>query len=405
MRVAVVGGGAAGFFGALSAAKHFPKSKITIFESTNEPLDKVRISGGGRCNVTHNCMVPSELVKNYPRGYKELLGPFYTFQPKDTINWFAERGVKLKAEKDGRMFPITDSSSTIIDCLINAVEDADITLRLNTLVKKITRETSSFTIELHEAPSETLDKVLITTGSSHQGYRFAQSLGHTIVPCVPSLFTFKISDLRLNDLSGISFEQVHLTLSDGGTKLLEQRGPMLVTHWGLSGPAILKLSAWGARMLHERKYHADLFVNFIPDNTSEEVLQRMRMFKDQHGRKRVMTDSPFDLPKRFWGRIVDYVEIPETCLWSAIKKEQLAALCEQLTHAKFAVIGKGIFKEEFVTCGGVPLNEVDFRTMQSKICPGLYFAGEVLDIDGITGGFNFQSAWTTGWIAGKSIGL
>lgn len=409
MRIAVIGGGAAGFFGAISAAQHNPKAKITIFESTDQPLDKVRISGGGRCNVTHNCMMPPELVKGYPRGYKELLGPFNTFGPKNTIVWFTERGVKLKAEKDGRMFPVTDSSSTIIDCLMKAAADAGIQLRLNTLVKKITQETNEksqpiFTLELHETKSETFDRVLIATGSGHQGYRFAQSLGHTIVTCVPSLFTFKISDLRLNDLSGNTFEQVHLTLSDKGTKLLEQRGPMLVTHWGLSGPAVLKLSAWGARMLHERKYHADLFVNFVPDSSQEDVLQRMRTFKDQHGRKRVMNDSPFDLPKRFWSRIVDYVEIPEVCLWSAIKKEQLAALCEQLTQAKFAIIGKGIFKEEFVTCGGVALNEVDFRTMQSKVCPGLYLAGEVLDIDGITGGFNFQSAWTTGWIAGKSIG-
>ena len=408
MRIGIIGGGPGGFFGAISAAQANPKAQITILEATQQPLEKVLLSGGGRCNVTHSCFEPSELVRNYPRGSKELLGPFNSFQPRNTVGWFNKQGVRLKTEEDGRIFPVTDNSSTIVDCLLNAAREAGITIKLASRVKQITREQTSkskavFVVELIEGAIEKFDRVLIATGSSHQGYAFAASLGHTIVPPVPSLFTFKIADATLRELSGISFEDVELTLFDKATKLLVQRGPMLITHWGLSGPAVLKLSAWGARLLHERHYKADLRINFFPDIPRDEVVKQLRTYKDAHGKRRIVTECPFELPKRYWNRIMQSAKIPDDLIWSYITKEQLAAICTEVSSAPFAVSGKGIFKEEFVTCGGVALNEVDFRTMQSKPCQGLYFAGEILDIDGITGGFNFQSAWTTGWIAGLNI--
>jgi len=410
MRIGIIGGGPAGFFGAIFAAKSNPKAQITILEATQQPLEKVLLSGGGRCNVTHSCFEPSELVRNYPRGFKELIGPFNSFQPRNTVGWFNKQGVRLKTEEDGRIFPVTDSSSTIVDCLLQAARDAGITIKLASRVQQITCEQTSksravFVVELIEGAIEKYDRVLIATGSSHQGHNFAASLGHTIVPPVPSLFTFKIADTSLRELSGISFEDVQLTLYDKEIKLLTQRGPMLITHWGLSGPAVLKLSAWGARLLHERHYHADLRINFFPDISRDEVVKQLRTYKDAHGRRRIVTECPFELPKRYWNRIMQCATIPDDLIWSHITKEQLASICTEVSSAPFAVSGKGIFKEEFVTCGGVALNEVDFRTMQSKVCPGLFFAGEVLDIDGITGGFNFQSAWTTGWIAGQKMGL
>lgn len=408
VRIAVIGGGPAGFFGAISAAEHNPGAEIVIFEATHKPLDKVRISGGGRCNVTHNCTDPALLVRNYPRGYKELIGPFNRFQPKDTIAWFTRHGVQLKAEADGRMFPVTDDSATIVNCLLRAAHDRGIKPRLAARIKHIRQKNDQkpspvFSVTLMDASANDFERVLLATGNSPQGYRLAEALGHTIVPPVPSLYTFKIDDARLRGLSGISFDDVHLALCDKGAALLEQRGPILITHWGLSGPAVLKLSAWGARLLHERHYHAELLINFVPNLSRGEVERLLREQKERHGRRRVAGDSPFGLPKSYWSRMVNAAGISDPLIWSYLTKEQLVALCRELTEARFAIAGKGIFKEEFVTCGGVALDEIDFRTMQSKRCSGAYFAGEVLDIDGITGGFNFQSAWTTGWIAGESM--
>jgi predicted Rossmann fold flavoprotein len=409
MRIGIIGGGPAGFFGAIFGAKANPKAQITILEATQQPLEKVLLSGGGRCNVTHSCFDPKELVSNYPRGYKELIGPFNSFQPRDTMEWFNKHGVKLKTESDGRIFPVSDSSSTIVDCLLNTARELGITLKLAERVKQITQKQSessqaSFAVESFHGTVAQFDRVLLATGSSHQGYRFAESLGHTIVPPVPSLFTFKIADTALRELSGMSFESVELTLFDKATKLLEQRGPLLITHWGLSGPAVLKLSAWGARLLHERHYHADLLINFFPDTPRDEIVQLLRKYKETHGKRRLITECPFTLPKRYWSFILQRTAIPDELIWSYLTKDQLAAICTEVNSARFVVSGKGIFKEEFVTCGGVALNEVDFRTMQSKVRSGLFFAGEILDIDGITGGFNFQSCWTTGWIAGQKMG-
>lgn len=408
MRIAVAGGGAAGFFGAISAATRNPTAEIILLEATHQPLNKVRISGGGRCNVTYHCFDPLELAQGYPRGSKELLGPFSRFQPRDTMNWFEKQGVRLKTEEDRRVFPVTDQSSTVVDCLLNTARKLGVQIRLGARVKSIQqlvieKNTPQFEIESHNGARERFDRVLLTTGNSPQGHRLAEALGHNIVPCVPSLFTFKISDSRLEGLTGISFEKVKLTLTDSEGNELEQTGPLLITHWGLSGPAVLKLSAWGARMLHQSHYQAELVVNLLPDFSSEEIYRKLVEYKEQNSRKQISTEPAFSIPSRYWSRIVPFVGIPEETTWANLTKEAMSSLLSELTCGCFAVSGKGIFKEEFVTCGGVNLKEVDFKNMQSKVSPGLYLAGEILDIDGITGGFNFQSAWTTGWIAGMSM--
>lgn len=408
MRIAIVGGGAAGYFGALAAARGNPSAHIDLFEAARQPLQKVRISGGGRCNVTHHCYDPRELVKGYPRGARELLGPFTRFGPRETVDWFEQHGVRLKAEGDGRMFPVTDQSSTVVDCLTRAAGEAGIHLRLGQNVKSVAAPTPSakeFEIALSDGSRERYDRVLLATGGSPQGYRLAASLGHAIVPCVPSLFTFNVTDPRLEALSGISFDKVALTLSDGRSKPLRQTGPMLVTHWGLSGPAVLKLSAWGARLLANTRYQASLTVNFLPDLPTARVREELIGFKTTRARKRVHTDRQFSMPSRYWARLVQHAGIAADTAWSNVSNQALTGLITELTTARFAVTGKGVFKDEFVTSGGVTLSEVDFRSMESKLVSGLHFAGEILDIDGITGGFNFQSAWTTGWLAGNACGL
>jgi predicted Rossmann fold flavoprotein len=408
VRIAVAGGGAAGFFGAISAATHHPSAKIVLFEATHKPLNKVRISGGGRCNVTHHCFDPVELAKGYPRGNKELLGPFHRFQASDTVAWFEKQGVRLKTEEDGRMFPITDRSSTVVDCLLKLARELGVQVRLGARVKSIratapSKESSRFEIELQDGLCEHYYRLLLATGSSPHGLRLAEALGHSIVPCVPSLFTFKVSDSRLAGLAGISFEKVKLTLKDNDGNQLEQTGDLLITHWGLSGPAVLKLSARGARTLQQSNYQAELVVNLLPNLSTEQLYQELLAHKEENSRKRVQKEPVLKVPGRYWSRIAQYVGIAGETIWANITNDAINALVSELSGGRFAVSGKGIFKEEFVTCGGVSLKEVDFKTMQSKLCPGLYFAGEILDIDGITGGFNFQSAWTTGWIAGLSI--
>jgi len=368
----------------------------------------VLISGGGRCNVTYHCFDPAELARNYPRGNKELLGPFNRFQPSDTVAWFEKQGVRLKVEQDGRMFPVTNQSSTVVDCLLNAARASGVQVRLGARVKSIqaavaAKDAPQFEIELQDGVRQRYDRLLLATGSSPHGHRLAETLGHTIVPCVPSLFTFKVTDSRLDGLAGISFENVKLTLTDNDKNQLEQTGGLLITHWGLSGPAVLKLSAWGARMLQRSNYKAELLINLLPDYSADHLYRELLAYKEQNSRKRVQKEPVFPVPGRYWSRIVQFVGIAEETTWTNVSKGALTALVSELSGGRFADSGKGIFKEEFVTCGGVNLKEVDFKTMQSKLSPGLYFAGEVLDIDGITGGFNFQSAWTTGWIAGSSI--
>jgi predicted Rossmann fold flavoprotein len=425
IRVVVVGGGAAGFFAAIACAEKLGAGgEVTIFEATAHPLAKVRVSGGGRCNVTHACFEPRELVKRYPRGGRELLGAFHRWQPRDTVGWFAERGVETKTEEDGRMFPVTDDSATIVECLTRAAESAGVRIVTSMGVRKAEAtgrkepklgtdeherdksptgtSSSTFWVTLTDGSEMRCEKLLLATGGnrSSAGFVIAQALGHTIEPLVPSLFTFHIDDARLIGLSGVAVENAVAAVS--GTKLREN-GPLLITHWGLSGPAILKLSAWGARELAARNYEFPLTINFAPSHTRETLIRELMSVREKNPRKQIATWSPLPMPQRLWERLVTSSGIAATVPWTGIANAALMNLATQITGAEFKVVGKSLFKEEFVTCGGVRLSEVDFRTMESRVCPGLHFAGEVLDIDGVTGGFNFQSAWTTGMIAGSAM--
>ena len=403
LKVVVIGGGAAGFFGAI-AVTNIPHVNVTLLEAGSQPLSKVRISGGGRCNVTHHCFEPDRLVLNYPRGGKALRGAFSRFQPLDTVEWFQSRGVKLKTEADGRMFPVTDSSETIINCLTTAADKAGVMVHTNSAVKTINKDASKFQIELKNGRIIKCDRLLIATGSNPLGYRWAKQLGHTIVTPVPSLFTFKINDPRIQGLAGISVNNAKVTLLISGKKTLEQTGALLITHWGLSAPAILKLSAWGARILHESKYNLSLKVNWLPDYNQETLKQHLFTTKTEFPKKKIINYCPVDLSKRLWQSLVNYVGIKDK-IWAELNKKELNKLVLELLQGQYNIQGKGAFKDEFVTCGGVSLKEIDFKTMESKICPHLYFAGEILDIDGVTGGFNFQSAWTTGWLAGNAMSV
>jgi predicted Rossmann fold flavoprotein len=354
--------------------------------------------------VTHACFDPALLVQHYPRGNKALRGPFTRFQPKDTVDWFARHGVTLKTEADGRMFPVTDDSATVVDCLMQAATRAGVRLHTGAMVQRVSRENQQFTISLKSGEIMRCDRLVLATGSSPQGYAIARSLGHQIEPPVPSLFTFQIRDPRLHELAGVSVASAQLRLKVSGHPTLEQTGPVLVTHWGLSGPAVLKLSAWGARLLHDSRYQATLQINWLAQSNPEKVRQQLLAIRSQLARRQVATNCPVLLPRRLWERLVAAAGISETTRWTELSNKGLNRLLQELTQAEYQITGKGVFKEEFVTCGGVSLKEVNFKTMESRICPGLYLAGEILDIDGVTGGFNFQSAWTTGWIAGQAIG-
>ncbi len=380
---------------------------MTVYEAGAQPLAKVRISGGGRCNVTHACFEPRELARRYPRGGRELVGAFSRWQPRDTVAWFAERGVALKAEPDGRMFPVTDSSQTIIDCLQEAARRAGVRLRTRCGVTAVVRARAAggagcFQLALPAGETATADRLLIATGGNrtNAGYAFARQYGHTIEPPVPSLFTFQISDPRLEGLAGLSVEDAATAVRDTP---LKERGPLLITHWGLSGPAILKLSAWGARSLHDAGYRFTLRVNWAPRFNAETLRAELERARAANPRKQVATWCPAGLPLRFWEKLVAAAGLAPDAVWTGVGNAALRALAGQVAEAEFAVTGKSTFKDEFVTCGGVRLGEVDCKTMESRLAPGLHFAGEVLDVDGLTGGFNFQAAWTTGWLAGQAM--
>ena len=405
LNVIVIGGGAAGFFGAIACAIANTNVRVNLLEAGTKPLAKVRISGGGRCNVTHHCFDPTQLVQNYPRGGKALRGAFTRFQPQDTLEWYESRGVKLKTEADGRIFPVTDNSATIIDCLTQEAEKLGVILHTQTPVKSLEPKQNKFQIGLRNGGKLLADRVLIATGSNPLGYRWAKQLGHTIESPVPSLFTFNIQDPRLKGLGGVSIENARLKLLGTGKNKLEQTGALLITHWGISGPATLKLSAWGARFLHDHNYHSVLEINWLPQDNQETLKQELLRIKSATPKKKIITYCPLSLPKRLWQSLVNYIGIKSDKIWADLSKKELNKLVLEIVAGQYKITGKGVFKEEFVTCGGISLKEINFKTMESKICPGLYFAGEILDIDGVTGGFNFQSAWTTGWLAGNAMGI
>jgi predicted Rossmann fold flavoprotein len=405
LRIVVIGGGAAGFFGAIACAKANPDAQVTLLEASRQPLAKVLISGGGRCNVTHACFDAEELVQNYPRGAKALRGALTRFGPQDTVAWFATGGVYLKTEADGRMFPVTNSSETIVECLIKAVATSGVKLRIGTPVTSVKRTAADGGFDLLLKSGETIkcDRLLFATGSSIVGYKIVQELGHQIEPPVPSLFTFNIVDQKLRELAGVSVNSAQLRLSSGPKSQLQQTGPLLITHWGLSGPAVLKLSAWGARVLHESRYQATLLINWLPHLQPEQVREKVLAVKDEWGKKAIALHRGVGLPHRLWQYIIARAGITTDDRWAEISNKTLNQLVQELTQGQYLIKGKGAFKEEFVTCGGVNLKEVNFKTMESRLVPGLYFAGEILDIDGVTGGFNFQSAWTTGYLAGIAM--
>jgi predicted Rossmann fold flavoprotein len=400
-RVIVIGGGAAGFFGAIAAAR--ATTQVTLLEAAPQPLGKVRLSGGGRCNVTHHCFDPAVLVQHYPRGGKALRGAFSRFQPQDTVAWFEQRGVRLKTEADGRMFPTTNDSGTIVDCLLGEARRVGVTLRTQAAVTSVEPWGTGFVVKPRSREPLACDRLLLATGSSPQGYRIAAALGHTIEPPVPSLFTFHVPDPALHNLAGLSVDPVVVKLMVPDTKPLTQTGPLLVTHWGFSGPAVLKLSAWGARSLHNAGYQGTLQVNWLPTLSRDQIRAALLAAKVDVPKRAIANACPVELPKRLWRYLVAQAGLDEAITWANLPKKALNQLVTSIHQGTFAIHGKSAFKDEFVTCGGVKLAEVDFKTMESRRCPGLYLAGEVLDIDGVTGGFNFQSAWTTGWIAGRAI--
>lgn len=401
-RVVIAGGGAAGFFAAITCAELCQSARVLLLEKGPQFLSKVRISGGGRCNVTHACFDSKILSTYYPRGGSELLGPFHAFQPRDTIEWFEARGVRLKTESDGRMFPTSDSSATIVDCLIESAEAAGVEVVSRREVEKVTRDQAGrFSLMLSKGERLECDRFMLATGGCRGpgAGALAVALGHKLVPPVPSLFTFQIESPWLRELAGIAVEA---EVNVPGTRLRE-RGPVLVTHCGLSGPAILRISAWGARPLHELKYLFPVRVNWLPQLNAEGLKAELESRRVAHPARLVANTPLLPLPSRLWERLVVAAGISPQTRWANLSSSARHALMQQLHRTEFQVAGKSLNKDEFVTCGGVRLDEVNFKTMESRLCPGLFFGGELLDIDGLTGGFNFQSAWTTGWIAGRAM--
>ncbi len=396
--VLIIGGGAAGFFTAINLAEQNSNLTVAILERGKDVLQKVKISGGGRCNVTHACFDPKELTQFYPRGEKELLGPFHQYSCGDTFEWFDKRGIELKIEDDGRVFPITDSSQTIIDCFLNEVNQYNIDVLKNETMIDFSKENEKWFVST-KSSTFTTTSLVITAGSSPKLWKLIKSKGHNIINPVPSLFTFNIKDDRLTDIPGVVAQNVSVKVL--GTNL-ESNGPLLVTHWGLSAPAILKLSAWGARVLADKNYKFNIAINFI-DIPKLNCLDELKALKKDLAKNLVFKYNQFDVPKRLWKKLVFAAQISETSRWAELTKNQLENLADQLTNAVFTVDGKSTFKDEFVTAGGVDLKEINFKKFESRLHDKLFFAGEVLNIDAITGGFNFQNAWTGGYLIAKAI--
>lgn len=395
--VIIVGGGAAGFFAAINIAQQYPDLTVAILEKSKEVLSKVKVSGGGRCNVTHAEFIPQELVKNYPRGEKELLGPFHTFMTGDTMEWFEKRGVPLKIEDDGRIFPESNSSQTIIDCFLYEAKKLGVEVIKQKVVTGFNKD------EFWQVKTKTdqfsCEKLIIATGSSTKIWEQLEQLGHSIVQPVPSLFTFNINDSRIKEIPGVVAQNVTVKVLDTN---LESNGPLLITHWGMSAPAILKLSAFGAVELAEKNYNFQIEINFV-NQDFKNVISQLKQVKIDFAKKVVANYSMFDLPKRLWNQLVLASDINQDMRWADVNKSQIENLSGQLTKAIFNVTGKSTFKEEFVTAGGIDLKEVNFKNYQSKLFENLYFAGEVINVDAITGGFNFQNAWTGAYILSKNL--
>ncbi|WP_210488817.1 NAD(P)/FAD-dependent oxidoreductase [Rufibacter aurantiacus] len=405
--VVIIGGGAAGFFGAITCAEANPHLRVILLEKTTKLLSKVRVSGGGRCNVTHACFQSSAFSLHYPRGQKALKKLLPSFGAQDTVTWFENRGVKLKTEADGRMFPQSNSSETIVDCLVQSARKAGVEIRTGLGVNEIQVQEESppqkkFALQLSNGESITASRILVATGGNPkpENYGWLLKLGHTIESPVPSLFTLNVPSSPFKDLQGVSVPKAKVKLT--GQKL-ETEGPLLITHWGLSGPAVLRFSAWGAKVMHGLAYTGTALVNWVPDFTEDQVRQQILQQRQNSPRKTVFTNALFNLPNRLWQRLCELAEVPETVKWSELAGKAQNKLIELLLRTPFEVKGKTTFKEEFVTCGGIKLEDLHLERMESRLVPGLFFAGEVVDIDGITGGFNFQAAWTGGFLAGKAM--
>ncbi len=405
LRVIVVGGGAAGFFAAINVAELYKDTEVVLIEKTHKLLAKVIVSGGGRCNVTHACFDNGLLVTHYPRGEKELRSAFSKFTTIDTIEWFKKRGINLKTEDDGRMFPESNTSETIANGLLRMAHDLGVKIKTSIAIKEIViNDDKTFTLKTDTEYSPQCDKLIIACGGNAkpENYNWLRNIGHTIVPPVPSLFTFNIPNNEITKLMGVSVPSAKIKIAN--TKL-ETEGPLLITHWGLSGPAVLKTSAWGARILNGMNYDFTVQVNWLPSYKEEALRSLFIEYKEKNAPKNIGGNSPIEIPKRLWEFFLHNADINEMSRWADLNKKQLNILVNTLLNDSYEVKGKTTFKEEFVTCGGVSLKEIDFSTMQSKLIPNLFFAGEVLDIDGVTGGFNFQNAWTTAWIAAQGIGI
>jgi len=396
--VIIIGGGAAGFFAAINIGELHPNLKVAILERGKDVLGKVKVSGGGRCNVTHAEFVPQELTTYYPRGEKELLGPFHTFMTGDTMGWFEDRGVALKIEDDGRIFPVSNNSQTIIDCFLSEANKHKVEVLTNQSVLGFKKTNADWEIET-KTDHFLANKIVVATGSNPKIWSFLQELNHTIIKPVPSLFTFNITDDRIKEIPGVVAQNVTVKVADSN---LESSGPLLITHWGMSAPSILKLSAFGALELAERDYKFNIEVNFI-NQDNDVVLSSLKDIKQELSKKTVLKATQFDLPKRLWKTLVMASDITEETRWADLNKAQLEALSNQLTKAVFKVDGKSTFKEEFVTAGGIDLKEVNFKNYKSKLHDNLYFAGEIINVDAVTGGFNFQNAWTSAYIVAKNL--
>ena len=400
-KLVVIGGGAAGFFCAVNAARLNPELQVVLLEKSSKLLSKVKVSGGGRCNVTHACYSMADMIKKYPRGSSFLKKAFHHFFTTDTIAWFNERGVELKTEDDGRMFPVSNSSQTIIDCLLNEANKYKVEIMMNTTVHSISKTTEGWELLLSNK-NLTADHICIASGgyAKAEQFNWIKDLGHSIEDPVPSLFTFNMPGNNITALMGITVENVAVKIM--GTKL-QETGPLLITHWGLSGPAVLKLSAWGARELATRNYSFNILVNWLPAYNEITLKEKMQQVRFDIATQKIINRNPFGIPARLWEYFLQCSGIAAEIRWADLPAKEQNKLVKILCAQEFAVKGKTTFKEEFVTAGGIKLNEIDVNTMQSKILPGLFFAGEVIDVDGITGGYNFQNAWTSGWIAAKGI--